>query len=69
MIKVPEVLHKGKDHVGLQTELLVPLAWTAIDFIDVLCVVNYPCQTVKGALSVAGDVTSASANLDNLDIT
>ncbi len=54
------VPHEGKDHVSLQIGLLVPLAWTAIDFIDV----NYPRQTVKGAHSVAGDVTSASANLE-----
>lgn len=58
------VPHKGKDHVSLQIGLLVPLAWTAIDFIDAFCIANYPRQTVKGAHSVAGDVTSASANLE-----
>lgn len=55
---------RGKDHVSLQIGLLVPLAWTAIDFIEMLCGANYPRQTVKGAHSVAGDVTSASANLE-----
>lgn len=58
------VLHKGKNHVSLQIGLLVPLAWTPIDFIDAFCGANYPRQTVKGAHSVAGDVTSASANLE-----
>lgn len=57
------VLHEGKDHVSLQIGLLVPLAWTAIDFIDAFRGANYPRQTVKGAHSVASDVTSASANL------
>lgn len=61
---VPVVLHEGKDHVALQTGLLVPLARTAIDFTEAFSIANYPFRTVKGALSVAGDVTSASANLE-----
>lgn len=61
MGKVPVVPHEGKDHVSLRIE---PPAWTAVDFIDAFCVANYLRQTVKGTHSVAGDVTSASANLE-----
>lgn len=64
MGKVAVVLHEGKDHVSLQIGLLVPRTWAANDFIDAFCMANYPRQTVKGAHSVAGDVTSASANLE-----
>ena len=58
------VLHEGKDHVSLQIGLLVPLAWTVIDFIDAFRGANSPRQTVKGTHSVAGDVISASTNLE-----
>lgn len=59
MGKVPVVVLVGKDHVTLQTGLLVLLAWRAIDFIDVFC------GAVKGVHSLLGDVTSASSNLEN----
>ena len=58
------VLHEGNDHVSLQIGLIVPLAQTATDFIDAFRRACYPHQTVKGAHSEAGDVTSASANLE-----
>lgn len=57
-------IHKAKTHVSVQIGLLVLLVWTVIDFINAFRGANSPRQTVKGAYSVAGDVTSASANLE-----
>lgn len=42
-------LHEDKDRVMLQMKLLVPPAQSAVDFIDLFCIVNYPGRAVKGS--------------------
>lgn len=42
-------LHEDKDRVMLQIKLLVPPAQSAVDFIDLFCLVNYPGRAVKGS--------------------
>lgn len=59
MRKVPVVVLEGTVHVTHQTGLLVLLAWRAIDFINAFR------GAVKGMYSLLGDVTSASAKLEN----